>query len=91
MGTALSNTNVRRVFRAIQEESGLQRIRYHDLRHSNATIAIEAGVPVNTVSARLGHADVRTTLAIFVRPTRAAEQAAAATIEALIAGDKWSS
>jgi hypothetical protein len=34
---------------------------------------------------------VRTTLAIYVRPTRAAEQAAAAAIEALIAGDKLSS
>jgi integrase len=91
VGTTLSNTNVRRVFLAIQQESGLQRIRFHDLRHSNATIAVEAGVPVNTVSARLGHADVRTTLSIYVRPTRTAEQAAAATIEALIAGNKRSS
>ena len=35
--------------------SGLPPIRFHDLRHTHATLLIKAGVPVKVVSERLGH------------------------------------
>ncbi|MEW6490554.1 MAG: site-specific integrase [Thermodesulfobacteriota bacterium] len=41
------------------------RIRWHDLRHTHASHLLAAGVPVPTVSARLGHANVATTLRIY--------------------------
>lgn len=40
-------------------------IRFHDLRHSHATILLEDNVPINVVSKRLGHADVNTTLRTY--------------------------
>ena len=37
-------------------------IRLHDLRHTHATLLLEAGVPVKVVSERLGHASIQLTL-----------------------------
>lgn len=39
----------------IAKEAGLPHIRFHDLRHSHASIAVHAGVPITVVSERLGH------------------------------------
>lgn len=42
---------------------GLQfKCRFHDLRHTHATVLISNGVDIKTVSERLGHSDIRTTL-----------------------------
>ena len=40
----------------------LRRIRMYDLRHSSATLSIAAGTDIKTVSTRLGHSDIRTTM-----------------------------
>ncbi|MFP4555216.1 MAG: tyrosine-type recombinase/integrase, partial [Actinomycetota bacterium] len=42
--------------------SDLPRIRLHDLRHTHASIAVKAGVPIGVVSERLGHASPEFTL-----------------------------
>lgn len=42
-------------FERLVKKSGLPKIRLHDLRHTHATIAIRAGVPVKVISERLGH------------------------------------
>ena len=42
---------------------------FHALRHTHATMLIEAGVPVKAVSDRLGHGNVRTTLETYVHTT----------------------
>lgn len=39
----------------ILKEAGLEHIRFHDLRHTFATLALQNGVDVKTVSAMLGH------------------------------------
>ena len=44
------------------EANSLPHIRFHDLRHSNATALIQAGVNPRVVQQRLGHADVNITL-----------------------------
>ncbi len=38
---------------------------WHSLRHSTATLLLTSGVPMSTVSAVLGHADVRTTVGVY--------------------------
>jgi integrase len=45
--------------------SGLPRIRPHDLRHTHATILLQAGVPVKVVSERLGHANPAFTITVY--------------------------
>lgn len=42
---------------------------FHALRHTHATMLIEAGIPVKSVSDRLGHSNVRTTLETYVHVT----------------------
>jgi integrase len=42
-------------FATLVERSGLPPIRLHDLRHTSATLALLAGVPVHVVASRLGH------------------------------------
>jgi integrase len=56
---------------------GLAGLRFHDLRHTHATLLLQAGVPVAAVSARLGHANAAVTLGIYSHATTDAEAAAA--------------
>lgn len=55
----------------------LPHIRLHDLRHASATLMIEHGVDIKTVQARLGHADISTTLNIYSHTTEKMNRAAA--------------
>jgi integrase len=45
--------------------AGLPPIRFHNLRHTSASILLNQGVPVITVSRRLGHAKASITLDIY--------------------------
>ena len=49
-------------WRRFLEENNLPSIRFHDLRHSNATALIQAGVSPKVVQQRLGHSDINITL-----------------------------
>jgi integrase len=44
-------------FQKAVRDSGRPRIRLHDLRHTHATIALRAGIPIKVIAERLGHAD----------------------------------
>lgn len=44
---------------------GLEYIRFHDLRHTFATISLQSGVDIRTVSGMLGHADPGFTLRTY--------------------------
>lgn len=63
---------------------GLTAVRLHDLRHFQATQLLDAGVPVPTVAARLGHADGTTTMKIYAHRTRRADQEAADVVARLL-------
>ncbi len=58
--------------------------RFHDLRHTHATLLLQAGVPVAAVSARLGHANAAVTLGIYSHSTTDAEAAAAQVAGSLL-------
>jgi integrase len=62
------------------------RIRWHDLRHTHATLLIEAGIDVRTVSERLGHSSVNVTLDLYHHVTSKSRQSAATKIGALVDG-----
>ena len=58
--------------------AGVTGVRLHDLRHWQATQLLDAGVPVPTVAARLGHADGTTTMKIYAHRTVRGDEMAAA-------------
>jgi integrase len=49
-------------FRRLVKSSGLY-VRFHDLRHTHATLLLKAGVPIKVVSERLGHSTPGFTMA----------------------------
>lgn len=71
-------------FDAEVRRSGLPRIRLHDLRHTHATIALRAGVPVKVISERLGHQNPAFTLKQYAHVIPGMQAEAAALIAALV-------
>ena len=65
---------------------GLPRIRLHDLRHTWATLALEAGVDVKVVAERLGHTSPMVTWTIYQHVTPPMQSGAAETVARLIFG-----
>ena len=61
----------------ILKDAGLEHIRFHDLRHTFTTMALQNGVDVKTVSNMLGHDDAGFTLRTYTHATRQMQQQAA--------------
>ena len=72
-------------FERIIANAGLRRIRLHDLRHTHASLALKAGVPVKVVSERLGHESPAFTLKQYAHVLPGMQAEAAAQIAALVA------
>lgn len=72
---------VRRRLQRILEHAGCKHIRFHDLRHTFATLSLENGMDVKTLSAMLGHVSVATTLDIYTHITDGMQTEAAAKID----------
>jgi integrase len=71
-------------FQTVRDSLGLRSIRLHDLRHFAATRLLAAGIPVRTVSGRLGHADPSTTLGVYAHFLEASDHDAAAVMGAIL-------
>jgi integrase len=82
-GSPLRPEWVSKRFGTLAADAGLPRIHLHDLRHSAASVALAAGVPMKVVSVRLGHSTMGITADIYSHVTTelskdAAERVAAA-------------
>ena len=75
-----------KLFTVSVRDTDLPRIRFHDLRHTHATLALQAGVHPKIVSERLGHGDVGVTLNVYSHTIPALEEEAAARVAALVFG-----
>lgn len=71
-------------FKKLLNRNGLRDIRFHDLRHTNASMMIASGIDIKVAQQRLGHADVTTTLNIYSHALKHANEAAAQTIDSLV-------
>ena len=69
-----------KIHRKICKDIGLERVRFHDLRHSFATTALQCGVDVKTVSTMLGHSSAGFTLNVYTHSTSRMQQEAARTV-----------
>ena len=73
------------LFAKLVRTAGLPPIRLHDLRHSYATAALAAGVPVKVLSQGVGHADVGVTLAVYAHVMPGDDEDAAHRADSLFA------
>ena len=69
----------------ILKDAGLPHIRFHDLRHTFATLALQNGVDVKTVSSMLGHYNAGFTLRTYTHATRQKQDEAAQTMGSFMA------
>ena len=65
IGTPMHAGNLVRSFHALLEQAGLPSIRFHDLRHSCASLLAAQGVPARVIMEILGHSDIRVTQNIY--------------------------
>jgi integrase len=85
-GTPLPPGTLSRAFTALAKRAGLPPIRFHDIRHSYATAARTAGVPIEVVSRRLGHARPSITSDVYSHVTPRMDDEAAARVASTILG-----
>ena len=83
-GEIRDTSAVTRKLHRIQERAGLPKIRFHDLRHTFATLTLEAGVDVKTVSHMLGHTDAGFTMNTYMHVTDDMQKNAADKMKNLI-------
>ncbi|WP_312636521.1 site-specific integrase [Oscillibacter sp.] len=73
--------SVRKRLQLILERAECKHVRFHDLRHTFATLSLQNGMDVKTLSAMLGHVSAATTLDIYTHITDDMRHAAAANID----------
>lgn len=69
----------------ILKDAGLEHLRFHDLRHTFATLALQNGVDIKTVSAMLGLTTRGSPSAPYTHTTRQKQDEAAQTMGSLMA------
>ena len=65
IGTPLDQSNLNRDYKHLLKEANLPNIRFHDLRHTAASLMLKQGVSVKVVQERLGHSDAAMTLNVY--------------------------
>ena len=76
--------SVVKLHKKILKDAGLEPIRLHDLRHTFATLALQSGVDVKTVSSMLGHYDAGFTLSTYAHATERMQEEAAEKMGSLM-------
>jgi len=83
-GTMFDPDSFRHTHEKILKAIGAEHIRFHDLRHTFATLSLKYGVDVKTLSGALGHCDAGFTLSTYTHATEGMKRFAADTIGSVI-------
>ena len=83
-GGPISPDSVLHMLHRVLKRAGLPKVRFHDLRHTFATLALQNGVDVKTVSGMLGHFSAGFTLDTYAHITSAAQRQAAQTMGSVL-------
>jgi integrase len=86
VGAPLHPRNVLRTLHRILSRAKLPRRRFHDLRHSAASLLIAAGVELVEVSMLLGHSELRVTADLYSHLQQLTAATAARHMEAVLRG-----
>ena len=83
-GAPLTPDHIFRRFQRLAAAAKLPRIRLHDLRHTSASLALAAGVPMKVVSDRLGHSSTTITADLYTHVVPAVARDAAEAIAGIV-------
>ncbi len=86
LGAPIDPSNFRRAWERIVREAGLGHVRFHDLRHTHATLLLQQGVHPKIVSERLGHAGVAITMDTYSHVLPSLQAKAAVGFDRLLEG-----
>ena len=83
-GGPMSPDSVLHMLHRVLKRAGLPYVRFHDLRHTFATLALQNGVDVKTVSSILGHFSAGFTLDTYAHVTTTAQREAAKKMDGVL-------
>ncbi len=83
-GTPLDPRNVLRHFARDLNAAGIPHVRFHDLRHSCATLLLAQGVPARVVQDILGHSAIRVTMDVYSHVIPSMRDDAARAMDAVL-------
>ena len=86
IGGPMSPDSVLHMLHRVLKRAGLPKVRFHDLRHTFATLALQNGVDIKTVSGMLGHFSAGFTLDTYAHVTTSAKREAAKTMGSILSG-----
>jgi integrase len=86
-GQSFDPSSLTQKFKRFCKAKGLRQIRVHDLRHTSAVIALEAGIPLEAVSEGLGHSGVDITKRIYAPRVPGLGQRFSAQLNAFLVED----
>lgn len=72
------------MLKRVLERAGIPKVRFHDLRHTFAIIALQNGVDIKTVSSMQGHFSAGFTLDTYAHVTTSAQKEAAQTMGSIL-------
>lgn len=79
-----SQSVLQRRFAALQREHGFKKMRFHDLRHTYASLLLESGVNIKVIQSRLGHTSVSFTLDTYSHVDLSSQTSSATVLDYLI-------
>ena len=85
-GGPMSPDSVLHMLHRVLKRAGLPKVRFHDLRHTFATLALQNGVDIKTVSGMLRHFSAGFTLDTYAHVTTSAKREAAKTMGNILSG-----
>lgn len=80
MGNIINPNYVTNHFKVVLKENNLRPIRFHDLRHSCASLLLAQGIPMKMIQDWLGHSDMGTTANIYSHIDSESKKASATAI-----------
>jgi integrase len=83
-GRLLHPDTITRRFNRLVDRAGVRRIRLHDIRHTYATLSIDAGIDPKIVSDRVGHANMAVTFQVYTHRSTGLDREAAERVGELI-------